>query len=50
VLAEGRISQSGRLIVELVDTGSTPVVILSRNFKINHPMRVVRPVGEHRRA
>src|SRR5687767_9996143 len=28
VLAEGRISQSDRLIVELVDTGSTPVVIL----------------------
>jgi hypothetical protein len=30
VLAEGRISQSDRLIVELADTGSTPVVILIR--------------------
>jgi hypothetical protein len=30
VLAEGRISQSDHLIVELVDTGSTPVVILIR--------------------
>ena len=29
-LAEGRISQSDRLIVELVDTGSMPVVILIR--------------------
>ena len=30
MLAEGRISQSDRLIVELVDTGSMPVVILIR--------------------
>ena len=30
VLAEGRTSQSDRLIVELADTGSTPVVILIR--------------------
>ena len=30
VLAGGRIGQSDRLIVELVDTGSTPVVILIR--------------------
>ena len=30
VLAEGRIGQSDRLIVELVGTGSTPVVILIR--------------------
>ena len=29
-LAQGRISQSDRLIVELVDTGSMPVVILIR--------------------
>jgi hypothetical protein len=30
VLAEGRIGQSDRLIVEFVGTGSTPVVILIR--------------------
>ena len=30
LLAEGRLSQSDRLIVKLVDTGSTPVVILVR--------------------